>query len=245
MRNLLLTFIACLVCSPVAATEPDAVELLRKSDLARGGGLPGLVWEVRSKNSGSQVNEDDPPMRLIIKASKKASLAETLEPLRSKGARMLQVDRNMWLTKPSLKKPIPISPRQRLTGQAAIGDIAATNYVADYVAKYLREEVVNGEKCYVLALTAANRLATYDNLLYWISANRGVAVQAEFRSLSGKKLKSAQFEYGNRINVEGKSLPFVSFMVISDALTDAKTTLEYTHITVKAVPESEFDLSHF
>lgn len=180
-------------------------------------------------------------MRLLIKASDNASLAETLEPLRSKGARMLQVERNMWLTKPGLKKPIPISPRQRLTGQAAIGDIAATNYVRDYTPKLLREEKLNGENCYVLELTASTRQATYDRLIYWISASRGVGIQAEFNSLSGKKLKSAQFEYNNRIEIQGKPTAFVSRMLISDALTDARTTLEYSRIVVKAVAASEFD----
>ena len=244
LTALTLTLTMALASVPACAADPDPVQLLKRSDQARGGGLPGLTWEMRSQNSGSQANEDDPPMRLLIKASDNASLAETLEPLRSKGARMLQVERNMWLTKPGLKKPIPISPRQRLTGQAAIGDIAATNYVRDYTPKLLREESVNGERCFVLELTANTRQATYDRLLYWVSASRGVGVQAEFHSLSGKKLKSAQFEYGNRIEVQGKAASFVSRMLISDALTDAKTTLEYSHILVKAIAASEFDVSH-
>lgn len=243
MNRLLTTLLLCLSL-PALAADIDPVQLLKKSDQARGGGLPGLSWEIRSQNGGSRANEDDPPMRLLIKAADNASLAETLEPLRSKGARMLQVERNMWLTKPGLKKPIPISPRQRLTGQAAIGDIAATNYVRDYTPTLLREEKVNGENCYVLELTATNRQATYDKLIYWVSASRNLGVQAEFNSLSGKKLKSATFEYGTRVNIQGKAVPFVSRMVISDALTDATTTLEYSQITVKAIAASEFDPSN-
>jgi len=244
MKRMLTALTLAVALVPAFAADPDPVQLLKRSDQARGGGLPGLTWEIRSQNGGSQAHEGDPPMRLLIKAADHSSLAETLEPLRSKGARMLQVERNMWLTKPGLKKPIPISPRQRLTGQAAIGDIAATNYVRDYTPKLLREETVNGERCYVLELSSNTRQATYDRLLYWVSASRGVGVQAEFYSLSGKKLKSAQFEYGNRIEVHGKPVSFVSRMVISDALTDAKTTLDYSRIAVKAIPASEFDVSH-
>jgi hypothetical protein len=239
-----MNLMLCLMLCTTLAAAPDPAQLLARSDQARGGGLPGLVWEIRSSNSGSQANDDDLPMLLLIKAAGDASLAETLEPLRSKGARMLQVDRNLWLTKPGLKKPVPISPRQRLTGQAAIGDIAATNYVKDYTGTYLREEAVNGEACHLLQLNARTRQATYDRVLYWISAGRGTAVQAEFQSLSGKKLKSAQFEYANRIEFQGRAVPFVSRMVISDALTDASTTLEYSHIVVKPVPASTFDVSH-
>jgi len=244
MNHRFSPWILCLTLATALAAGPDPVQLLKSSDQARGGGLPGLTWEIRSRNSGGTANEDDPPMRLLIKAVDNASLAETLEPLRSKGGRMLQVDRNMWLTKPGLKKPVAISPRQRLTGQAAIGDIAATNYVRDYSPKLLREESVRGERCWVLELTATGRQATYDRVLYWVSAPRGTGVQAEFLSLSGKKLKSAQFDYGNHIELQGRTAPFISRMVISDALTDAKTTLEYDHVVVKAVPASEFDVSH-
>ncbi|MGE5384746.1 MAG: outer membrane lipoprotein-sorting protein, partial [Betaproteobacteria bacterium] len=94
---------------------------------------------------------------------------------------------------------------------------------------------------HVLDLTANTRQATYDKVLYWVSASRGVAVKAEFYSLSGKKLKSALFSYGNRIEVNGKPIAFISRMVISDALTDAKTTLDYGRVAVKAIAASEFD----
>jgi hypothetical protein len=244
MKTLLSTLILCFTAGALLAADPDPQQLLKRSDQARGGGLPGLTWEIRSRNTGGQANEDDPPMLLLLKAVDSSSLAETLEPLRSKGSRMLQVDRNMWLTKPGLKKPVPISPRQRLTGQAAIGDIAATNYVREYTATLLREETVNGERCYLLQLTASSRQATYDRVLYWISASRGTATQAEFQSLSGKKLKSARFDYGNRIEIQGRAVPFISRMVISDALTDAQTTLEYGHVVVGPLPASTFDVSH-
>jgi len=244
MHDRFSPWILCLTLATALTAGPDPVQLLKSSDQARGGGLPGLTWEIRSHNSGASANDDDPPMRLLIKAVDNASLAETLEPLRSKGGRMLQVDRNMWLTKPGLKKPVAISPRQRLTGQAAIGDIAATNYVRDYSPKLLREETVRGERCWVLELTATSRQATYDRVTYWISAPRGTGVQAEFLSLSGKKLKSAEFDYGNHIELQGRTAPFISRMVISDALTDARTTLEYSHIVVKPVPASTFDVSH-
>ncbi|RUP23504.1 MAG: outer membrane lipoprotein-sorting protein [Curvibacter sp.] len=243
-RSALLLSVGCwLGAASAGAAEPDATQLLRQADQARGGGFPGLIWEVQAHNSGSQA-DDQPDQRLRIKAIDNASVAEVLEPLSSKGSRMLQVDRNMWLTKPGLKKPVAISPRQRLTGQAAIGDIAATNYAKDYQARYLRQEDVGDEPCHVLELTAASRQTTYDRITYWISVRRGVAVQADFLSLSGKKLKSAQFEYGNSLNVHGKTVLFVSRMAIADALSDARTTLVYSRIAAQAIPSSEFDVGN-
>ena len=82
--------------------------------------------------------DDQEDQTLRIKATDHAtgtsSVAEVLQPIGSKGSKMLQVARNMWITKPGLRKPVAISPRQRLTGQASIGDIAATDYTRDMFA---------------------------------------------------------------------------------------------------------------
>lgn len=226
-----------------ARAEPDGQELLKSSDLSRGGGFAGLIWEVKTSNSGTGA-EDQTDQQLRIKAISTSSVAEVLDPPNSKGSKMLQVERNMWMTKPGLRKPVAISPRQRLTGQAAIGDIAATNYAKDYTAKYLREEVLEGEACHVLELSAITRQATYDRITYWVSVKRGLAVKADFLSLSGKRLKSATFEYGNQVVVNGKPIPFVSRMTISDALTDAQTSIQYSRVALRAVPASEFDVAN-
>ncbi|MGP8431854.1 outer membrane lipoprotein-sorting protein [Paraburkholderia fungorum] len=242
--GLWLLWLAVGVYAPLFAhAQPDATALLKLSDRSRGGDMPGLVWDVYVSNSGSGA-DDTPPQRLHIRASDTSSLALVLEPLNSKGAQMLQVARNMWMMKPGLRKPVAISPRQRLTGQAAIGDIAATNYARDYEATYVRDDNAAGEPCYVLALKALGSQATYEKIVYWVSVRRGVAVKAEFQSLSGKPLKSATFEYGNSIVVDGKTIPFVSRMSIADQLTDARTSLEYSHVRVQSIPSSEFDVSN-
>lgn len=227
----------------MAWAGPDAATLLARSDQARGGNLPGLIWDVSVVNSGTGSDEQQ-PMRLRVKAIETASVSEVLEPLNSKGSKMLQVERNMWLTKPGLLKPVAISPRQRLTGQAAIGDIASTNYVKEYEAYYVREEAVADEPCYLLDLRANSSQSTYDHVLYWVSVKRSVGVKAEFYSLSGKRLKTALFEYGNNISVNGRNIPFVSRMLISDALTDGRTELTYGRVKVKAISPSDFDVSN-
>jgi hypothetical protein len=234
-----LAFLA-LTSAVSAYAAPDATTLLKHSDQARGGGLPGIVWEIKlTSRDGERVDE---PQRLLVKAVDESSVAEVLEPARSKGSKILQVDRNMWLTKPGLSKPIPISPRQRMSGQASNGDIAATNYAADYDAKMNADETLDGESCYVLDLAAKHKRATYDRISYWISVKRGVGIKAEFYSLSGKLLKTARFEYNNAIDYEGKHTPFVSKMTIHDALIDAETTMEFGTVKVKKIAASEFDL---
>ena len=218
----------------------DAQTLLQDADRARGGGLPGIVWEIRliSRDGGTVSDEQ----RLEVRAVDANSVAETLEPARFKGSKLLQVGRNMWLTRPGLSKPIPISPRQRLSGEASNGDIAATNYAADYNATLSGEETVDGELCHVLELAARNKRATYDRVRYWVSVKRSVGVKAEFYSLSGKLLKTARFDYGHSIDYEGRRLPFVSRMSIRDALIDAETTMNFGMVKVRKIAASEFEL---
>ncbi len=224
----------------LANAAPDMQALLQQSDRARGGGLTGITWEIQvTSRDGDKAAE---LQRLLVKATPDASLAETLEPARSKGSKLLHVGRNMWLTKVGLSKPVPISPRQRMTGQAANGDIAATNYAADYDAKLAQEETLNGEACYVLDLRAKHNRTTYDRIRYWVSSSRNVGVKAEFYSVSGKLLKTALFEYGNVINFNDKRIPFVSKMTIRDALTPAETVMEFGAIKVEKIAPSEFDL---
>lgn len=218
---------------------PDANSILTASDHARGGGLPGIVWEIRlNSRDGDKLDE---PQRLVVKAVDESSVAEVFEPVRSKGSKILQVERNMWLTKPGLSKPIPISPRQRMSGQASNGDIAATNYAGDYEAQIIGIENVEGEPCHVLDLKARHKRATYDKIRYWVSVKRGVGVKAEFQSVSGKLLKTALFEY-TTIEYDGKRIPFISKMTIRDALVDAETVMEFGSVKVKRVAASEFDL---
>lgn len=243
MRIRITAFVLLGLALNAGAAEPDAEQLLKDSDQARGGGLPGLVWEIHSHNSGAGT-EGQSDQHLRIKVIDNASLAEIQEPANAKGTRILQVERNMWISKPGLKKPVAISPRQRLSGQAAIGDIASTNYARDYSVKYLRQETVGDELCHVLDLSASTRQSTYDRITYWVSARRGVAVQADFLSLSGKKLKSAQFEYGNSITVRGKALPFISKMSIADALTEARTDMQFSRVKTQAISNAEFDVGN-
>lgn len=233
-------FIPLLLWGMSAHAAVDAQSLLQHADRARGGGLPGIVWEINLvSRDGDKVSDEQ---RLEVRAVGDASVAETLEPARFKGSKLLQKRRNMWLTRPGLSKPIPISPRQRLSGEASNGDIAATNYAEDYEAKRVDEETIEGDNCHVLELTSRNKYATYDRVRYWVSVKRGVGVKAEFYSLSGKLLKTARFDYGNTIEYNGNRIPFVSKMIIRDALIDAETTMNFSSVKVRKIPAAEFDL---
>jgi Outer membrane lipoprotein-sorting protein len=218
----------------------DYDKILARSDRARGN-LAGIQWKIKiaSRENGRSQHRE-----LRLKARGVNSLAEFTAPAKVKGRKLLMRDRNMWFIKPGLRKPVPISPRQKLMGGASNGDIASTNYAGDYKIAAASEEEANGEACYLFDLEALDHKVTYDKIRYWISKKRLVGVKAEFYTVSGKLFKTATFEYDNWISVNEKAFPFVSKMEITDTLIRQNvTTLYYSNVRVKPVPDAVFNLN--
>jgi outer membrane lipoprotein-sorting protein len=227
-----------------AVSSPEAKlteRLLRESDRARGGVNDGLTW--KAKVTSTEDNEQT-EREFLVKAKGDNAFVEATAPARSKGEVYIFNDRNMWFYKPSLKKPISISPRQKLTGQASNGDIASTQYARDYSASLERDDTVNGQKSHVLLLKAKSPSLTYDQIRYWVEDKRGLAVKAEFLTLQGQILKVALMEYANQISLGGKSLPFVSKLTITDAkFQNNKSVIEYSSPRAEDHPNSIFNVN--
>ena len=241
MKPTTATVVLFFLLWPVAsAAGLSAPQVLEKADRARGN-VPGLIWTVRMTSmEGSDQREE----MVEVKARNEDVLATFVAPPRVKGQMLLMAGRNMWFIKPGVSKPVPISPRQKLMGQAANGDIASTNYSGDYEGIFKEEEAMDGEPCYVLDLTARSKNVTYDRIVYWVSKKRLVGVKSNFHTVSGKKFKSATFQYGNTLTYRGEQIPFVSKMVIQDAIRPQEiTTLEYSNIVVGTIPDETFNLN--
>jgi hypothetical protein len=214
-----------LLALSVAASPgaPDPGALLREADRARGGLESGVTWDL-----GLESTEDGETTRrsMHVRARGTDALCETLAPPRHKGEIHLFNDRNLWFMKPGLRRPIAISARQRLQGEAANGDIASTNYARDYLGTIAGEEVVDGVPTWRLDLVARSRDVTYDRIRYWISMDRHLGVKAEFLTVGGDVFKTATFEYGNRVRLPGGAeIDFVSRMTIRDAMGGGGVTI--------------------
>ena len=174
------------------------------------------------------------------------ALVEALAPARYKGELMLFNDRTIWFIKPGLKKPVSISARQRLTGLAANGDIASTNYARDYDGTIAGEEDVNGDPCWKLELKARAKNVTYDRIRSWISKKRRLGVKAEFLTVGGEVFKTATFDYGNRLKgADAKDYEFISKMTIRDVGgSGAVTVLGYTQPRAETHPASIFNINN-
>lgn len=219
-----------------------AQDLLKASDRARGSLEKGLTWE---SEVTTQEDGETTVRKFRIRARGTDAYVEALEPSRNKGEIYLFNDRTMWFFKPSLRKPVAISSRQKLTGQAAIGDIASTHYARDYNPTMEKAETVNGEKTHVLMLKAKADNLTYDQIRYWIGDVSKRATKAEFLTLKGEPFKRATLEYKNKVKVDGKDIDFVSEMTIVDAqFANNKTTLRYINPRMEDHKSSLFNVNN-
>jgi outer membrane lipoprotein-sorting protein len=236
----ILVFCLCISVS-FAQTQLSPKEMLQKADEARGNAV-GLQWEIYidSIEGGREQHRT-----FLISARGYNTLADTLAPANVKGQKLLMLDRNMWFAKPGLSKAVPISPRQKLLGGAANGDIASTNYVGDYKITATAEGEVNGEACLLMDLQAVDSRATYDRIKYWVSKERLLGLKAEFYTVSGKMFKTATFEYKNSTIInQGKQREFISKMVITSAILKGDvTTMHYNKPVIKTIPDATFNLN--
>lgn len=238
LRNLL--GLGVLLVASVAAADVDGMAIIREADLSRGNS-EGVVWDVKVEEAtGSKKTVGE----YQVSGKGYNSLVEFTAPANTKGRKLLMVERNMWFIRPGLSRPVPISPRQRLLGSAANGDLASTNYGGAYVIEKMAEAKVGEKDCYLFDLKAATNNATYDRIRYWVAKDSTVGVKAEFLTSSGKLLKSATFEYDNQAEFQGKARKFISKMVIHDpAATDSVTTLTFRNVRATPVPDSKFNLN--
>jgi outer membrane lipoprotein-sorting protein len=244
-QQYLIAMVFVFICSlggsvAFAQTQMTPKEMLQKADEARGN-AEGIQWDISidSVESGREQHRT-----LRVNARGYNSLAETLAPANVKGQKLLMQDRNMWFAKPGLSKAVPISPRQKLMGGAANGDIASTNYFGDYKITSTAEGTFNGEACLVMDLRAVDSRATYDRIKYWVSKERIVGLKAEFYTVSGKMFKTATFEYNSSIAINEKPREFISKMIITSAIIKQDvTTMHYKNPVLKNVSDATFNLN--
>jgi len=217
-----------------------AEDILKESDYVRGADVDGLSMNstvTSFKNGKEQKN-----YAMEIEADQNNTLVTFTAPARSKGIKMLMQERNMWFLSPEVKKPVPISPRQRLLGEANNGDLATTNYSRDYSVNLLGENTVEGKACYVLELKARDKSVTYDKIVYYLEKETKLGIKAEYFTISGKHFKTAMFQYDNRVKDNGREFNYVSRMEIRDAIASNEVTvLEYKNVERMNIPLSRFD----
>jgi outer membrane lipoprotein-sorting protein len=236
---LLLFFIGLLVTWVLAAhaatpATVDAVALLKRSDAYRNG-WPSYVLHVKITNFESG-KEDEEALYEVSQKGTDKTYVEFMSP-RDKGRHLLMLADDMWIYLPDTSRPVRITPLERLSGDASNGDVARTNYAADYAPVYVRTEKVGAEECYVLDLTAKRKGSTYQRVLFWIRTADARPVKAEFYLTSGKHIKSATFDEYSTVN--GRSQ--LRRMTLYDEIRhNSHSVLEYSGIAPRELPDKLF-----
>jgi outer membrane lipoprotein-sorting protein len=237
MKTILLSLFLALNAQAITPTD-----LLKVADRSRGNIGDGITWNAKVE---TWEDGDHSEREFLVKAKGNDALVEATAPARTRGEKFVFNDRNMWFYKPSLRKPVSISSRQKLSGQAANGDIASTHYARDYDPTFEKTEVINGKKCAVLLLKAKNSQVTYDQIRYWIDEKTKLGIKAEFLTLQGKPFKIGMLEYKNILKTNKGSTPFVSQLTIVDAkFPKNRSVIHYSNPKASELPDSLFNVNN-
>ena len=242
-----IQYIVPLLLSLLSAASAHAAltpqDILKAADEARGN-VAGVAWQVTIESTEDQQVTDT--LMYDIKARGFDVSGLSLAPPKYRGEKLLMLSTSMWFYKPGLSKPVPISQRQKLMGDAAYGDIASTNYAEDYAATELPDETVEGEDCYVFDLKAKSDKTTYDRIKYWVSKKRLLGIKAKYLTVSGKEFKSSTMDYDNVVNIDGETRPFISRITFHGELMNGEVTyLNLSNPRVEPLPDYVFDLNLF
>jgi outer membrane lipoprotein-sorting protein len=226
-----------------AGSVPSNEAILKAADEARGN-VSGLAWEVTIDSNDNERANDTLVYDIKVRSFNVAGIS--LAPAKYRGNKFLMLNTSMWFYKPGLSKPVPISQRQKLMGEAAYGDIASTNYAENYLATRLPDQLVNGEPCYVFDLKAKEDKLTYDRITYWVSKQRQIGLKADYYTVSGKKFKSASMDYANSVKLDGQPRPFLSRITLrGELMNGAVTFLNLRNPHIEPIPDYVFDLNLF
>lgn len=218
-------------------TQPplDAGSLLARADAIR---FPRESFQTTITVDNFRDGElDESRVYRVLSRGNENTIVLTVEPASERGQALLMRGRDLWVYMPSVSQPIRLSLSQRLTGQVANGDLARANFAGDYNAAYLRADQLDGRAAHVLDLQAAAKGVTYHRVEYWVDAENGRPLRADFFARSGRLLKTMRYERFEEL--AGRIRP--TRLVIDDALkAGRRSVLTYDSMGLRDLPEHVF-----
>lgn len=213
-----------------AKIAPD--EILKKADEIRN---PSNAFFLDIQVNSTEDAQEPHEFHVAIQGNDKTRI-ETLHPKRDRGRNMLMLGENMWVFVPNLKREVRVSLNQKLTGQAANGDISRMRWSGDYTPTITNQN----DKEWELTLVANKKGLTYDRIKVWVEKNSFRPLRAEYLTGAGKVLKKATF--GGYKNIAGGVRP--TEILIQDAVRQGDTsTIQIKDMRVRNFPASIFNKS--
>ncbi|MGH7264790.1 MAG: outer membrane lipoprotein-sorting protein [Candidatus Rokuibacteriota bacterium] len=239
------------IALPLAAQQAQSpthqdlstLDILAAADAKRGD-VHGTAWLL------DVTEQDGARAQLDVQARNQDFLAVYRQPAAQAGQKILERGQNMWFVAPGASRPVPISPRQKLLGAAAYGDIAGQRWSADYRATSRDDSMEDGKHVAIIRLVANSPHATYDAVTLYVELEDLAAIRSEMLTSNGDLLKTATYSYGNsvpgRYQARGGQFDtggFISEMTITDR-NNAKTVLKYSSVQFRAISPQTFVLAN-
>jgi len=172
-------------CFILFVAQAWADDLLQEIDQYRN---PSDAYSMSVKIVSSHEKEES-SFLVYLKGNNK-TLIKVLGPKKNLGRNMLMIGENMWVYVPNIRRSVRISLNQKLTGEAANGDISRMRWAGDYSHKVEKKDA----KQWQLMLAATKEGLTYSKIRVWVAAKDKRPLKAEFLTLSGKIIKTATYE---------------------------------------------------
>lgn len=225
MCKSILTFVLGLLwaCN-LAANEVDVVSMVQRADdyrLKEPAAKVVSVVQLYHDGKLEKTNQYD----VYVRENRESLVL--FQSATEAGQKMLMLGDNYWLLMPKSRRPIRITPMQKLLGEASVGDISTLTWSEDYLPSLEEEELLQREdlssvETYRLALKAKIAGASYQAITLWLNKVDASPVKADLYLHSGKLAKVAWF------SIEGDR---VAEMILLDKIQPLKrTVIEYQSV---------------
>lgn len=184
------------------ANSLDTIEILKIADNFR---LPAHTAEVETvidvyKNDELAQSRE---YRVYLKPGRRSIIvARSAEDL---GKKILMLEEKFWIVFANSRRPVRITPMQKLLGNAASGDIAIMNWSEYYSTNIANENSdYHGKNALQLRLESKVKGTTYAHIDLWLKPQSYEPLGADLYLKSGKLAKQAEYkidetEAGRRI----------------------------------------------
>lgn len=237
MMSLKLTLFICILVIPmiffftgsIMAISPE--EILEENYNRQGLGQGSFVMEIKAISyNGEESNTADIKVYLY---DKERQIITFTAPQWLRDDSYLVVGYNTWMYRQGLHRPIRISARQKLFGDAGIAETVGINYLHDYKVVKMSED----DLWYVMELTALDKKTAYQQAKLWVTKDGLHLRRAVLKALNGQSLK--ELDYSNYHQIDGHE---VATIVIKNLLyeKDHKTEIDFISIRNRELPVEAF-----
>ncbi len=230
-----ILFILMSLSAVLTSASEDAGSILRAADGYRTLGQPSkIVMDIDLYKSGEL--DSQKTFDVYTKPNKRSLVVYTSN--KEVGQKVLMLDDKYWLFMPRSRRPIRITPLQKLLGEASTGDVASLSWSDEYrggIANASAE--VDGQSAILLELLSKRKGTTYERIELWVGQQNYRPLKANLYLKSGKLAKQASYEIGRL-----RDRDMVTKMTLTDKISlQQKTVIRYLDVQPKSIPNKLYN----